>query len=166
RRMFVEPSRIPAGFTQITDAVVAAPAISSGGSVAGIPEGVYSGAQTDQGERYAPPPEAPAKRQPVAADRAIPVRLGGKVLEAKIIRRVIPEYPALARSMRVSGRVSLTSIIGRDGTVRDLKLVAGHPLLANAALAAVRQWVYSPTLLNGEPVEVMAPIEVNFTLAQ
>jgi protein TonB len=94
------------------------------------------------------------------------VRLGGRVLEAKIIRRVMPEYPKLARDMRVSGKVRLVGKIGRDGAVIDLKVIEGHPLLVQSALAAVRQWLYSPTLLNGEPVEVVAPIEVNFTLAQ
>jgi protein TonB len=62
--------------------------------------------------------------------------------------------------------VRLAGIIGRDGTVRELKVVEGHPLLVAAAVAAVRQWLYVPTLLNGEPVEVIAPIEVNFTLSR
>ena len=60
--------------------------------------------------------------------------------------------------------VRLIGTIGKDGTIRNLQLVSGHPMLARAALEAVRQWVYKPTLLNGMPVEVIAPIEVNFTL--
>jgi periplasmic protein TonB len=87
-------------------------------------------------------------------------------MEAKLIRRVIPEYPKLARDMRISGVVRLTGIISRDGTVRELKVVEGHPLLVAAAVAAVRQWVYSPTLLNGTPVEVIAPVQVTFTLSR
>jgi protein TonB len=94
------------------------------------------------------------------------IRVGGNVMEAKLIHRVIPEYPKLARDMRISGIVRLAGIIGRDGKVRELKVMQGHPLLVNAAVAAVGQWLYSPTLLNGEPVEVIAPIYVNFTLSR
>ncbi len=85
---------------------------------------------------------------------------------AKLIRKVIPEYPPLARSARISGVVHLVGIIAKDGTIRNLQLVGGHPMLARAALEAVEQWVYEPTLLNGEPVEVIAPIEVSFTLSR
>jgi len=85
---------------------------------------------------------------------------------AKLIRMVKPEYPAIAKTARISGVVHLIGIIARDGTIRNLQLVSGHPLLARAALEAVAQWIYKPTLLNGEPVEVIAPIEVSFTLGQ
>ena len=90
--------------------------------------------------------------------------MGGKVQEAKLIHRVMPTYPPLARQARISGVVKLQGIIGKDGRIRELQLLSGHPLLAQAALDAVRQWVYSPTFLNNEPVEVIAPIDVNFTL--
>ena len=83
---------------------------------------------------------------------------------AKLIRKVIPEYPSLARAARISGVVHLVGIIAKDGTIRNLQLIGGHPMLARAAMQAVEQWVYEPTLLNGEPVEVIAPIEVSFTL--
>lgn len=95
-----------------------------------------------------------------------PVRVSMGVQEAKILRRVLPVYPALARQLRVSGVVHLVGIIGRDGTIRNLQLINGHPLLSPAAIEAVRQWVYRPTLLSGEPVEVIAPIDVVFTLSQ
>ncbi len=84
--------------------------------------------------------------------------------EAKLLRRVIPSYPPLARQARISGTVQLVGVIARDGTIEDLRVVSGHPLLVKAALDAVRQWVYKPTLLNGEPVEVICPIDVHFTL--
>ena len=83
---------------------------------------------------------------------------------AKLIHKVIPEYPALAKTARISGVVHLIGTIGKDGSIRNLQLVDGHPMLAHAALQAVKQWVYEPTLLNGQPVEVIAPIEVSFTL--
>ena len=84
---------------------------------------------------------------------------------AKLVRKILPEYPPLAKSARISGVVHLIGIISRDGTIRNLQLVSGHPLLARAAMEAVQQWVYKPTLLNGEPVEVMAPIDVYFNLS-
>jgi len=84
---------------------------------------------------------------------------------AKLVRKIIPAYPPLAKAARISGVVRLIGIIARDGTIRNLQLVSGHPLLTRAAMEAVQQWVYKPTLLNGEPVEVIAPIDVNFTLS-
>jgi periplasmic protein TonB len=95
-----------------------------------------------------------------------PIRVGGDVQMAKLLKKIIPEYPALAKAARVSGMVRLLGVIAKDGTIRNLQLVSGHPLLARAALEAVKQWVYQPTLLNGQPVEVIAPIDVNFMLGQ
>jgi len=95
-----------------------------------------------------------------------PVLMGGDVQAAKLIKKVIPAYPPLARQARVSGTVRLLGVVAKDGTVQRLELMSGHPLLSQAALEAVRQWVYKPTLLNGQPVEVQAPIDVIFTLAQ
>ena len=85
---------------------------------------------------------------------------------AKLVHKVIPEYPPLARAARISGIVRLVGTIGQDGAIRNLQLVSGHPMLARAAMEAVQQWIYKPTLLNGKPVEVIAPIEVSFTLAK
>lgn len=85
---------------------------------------------------------------------------------AKLIRMVRPEYPVLAKIAHIAGVVHLIGIIAKDGTIRDLQLIDGNPLLARAAMEAVAQWVYKPTLLNREPVEVIAPIEVSFTLGQ
>ncbi len=112
----------------------------------------------------APPPPI-HEPQPRAQPQA-PMRVSAGVQMAKLVRKVIPGYPPLAKSARVSGVVHLIGIIARDGTIRNLQLVSGHPLLARAALEAVQQWVYQPTLLNGEPVEVIAPIDVYFTLGQ
>jgi len=92
------------------------------------------------------------------------ITVGGLVQQAKIIHQPIPVYPPLARQARISGVVRLEGVIARDGTIQQLRAVSGHPLLIPAALDAVRKWVYQPTLLNGEPVEVIAPIEVIFNL--
>ena len=107
-----------------------------------------------------PPPRPPAHVNTPSA----PIRVSGSVQMAKLIRKVIPAYPALARTARISGVVHLIGTIAKDGTIRNLQLVDGHPLLARAAMEAVEQWVYKPTLLNGDPVEVIVPIEVSFTL--
>ena len=75
-----------------------------------------------------------------------------------------PVYPPLARQARVEGTVRLEAVISREGTIINLRAVSGHPLLIPAALAAVAQWVFRPTYLNDEPVEVATVIDVNFTL--
>jgi protein TonB len=109
-----------------------------------------------------PPKPAPAVQKPSSA----PLPIGGDVQMAKLLRKVIPEYPQIAKSARISGVVRLIGTIGKDGTIQNLQVVSGHPMLTRAALDAVRQWIYKPTLLNGNAVEVIAPIEVTFTLAQ
>jgi len=92
--------------------------------------------------------------------------IGGNVMAAKLVRQEKPVYPPLAKQARISGTVKLAAMISKDGTIQDLKVISGHPLLIPAALEAVKNWVYQPTLLNGEPVEVSTQIDVNFTLSQ
>ena len=108
----------------------------------------------------APPPKPAARPDPPR-----PVRVGGDVQMANILSRVNPVYPPLARQARIQGLVKLEGIIARDGTVQHLKVISGHALLVPAALDAVKQWRYRPTHLNGEPVEVIAPIDVHFILS-
>jgi TonB family protein len=93
------------------------------------------------------------------------IRVGGNVAAVNLISKVQPVYPQLAKQARVQGSVHFTAIIGKDGHVQDLQLIGGHPLLVQAAQDAVKQWVYKPTLLNGDPVEVTTQIDVNFTLS-
>jgi protein TonB len=95
-----------------------------------------------------------------------PVRVGGDVLSAKLIKQVLPVYPQTARQLRIAGTVRLLGIIAKDGTIQKLQVLSGHPLLRQAALDAVSQWVYRPTFLNGQPVEVEAPIDVIFNLSR
>jgi protein TonB len=94
------------------------------------------------------------------------IRVGGNVQQANLIRKVQPVYPPLAKQARIQGVVRLNAIIGKDGTIQNLQLVSGHPMLVQSATEAVKQWVYKPTLLNDEPVEVITQIDVNFTLSQ
>jgi len=113
----------------------------------------------------AAPPPPPVKEAPNAATPQR-IRVGGNVQQANLIRKVQPVYPPLAKQARIQGTVRFTAIIGKDGTIQNLQLVTGHPLLVEAARQAVSQWQYKPTLLNGEPVEVVTQIDVNFTLSQ
>jgi protein TonB len=90
--------------------------------------------------------------------------VGGPVQAARLVHRVDPAYPPLARQTRIAGTVELNGVIGTDGRIRELHVNSGHPFLAPAALEAVRQWVYQPTLLGGDPVEVITTITVVFRL--
>jgi protein TonB len=87
------------------------------------------------------------------------------MMEGNLIHRVQPEYPLLARQARIQGTVVLRAIISREGRIEKLQVVSGHPLLAPAAIEAVRQWRYRPYLLNDQPVEVETQVTVNFTLS-
>lgn len=93
------------------------------------------------------------------------LRVGGNIQAVKIIDKPKPQYPPEAKQARIQGVVKLDAIIGKDGTVQNLKIISGHPLLAAAALEAVRNWIYEPTLMNGNPTEVETEIDVNFTLS-
>ena len=86
------------------------------------------------------------------------------VEHAQLVSRTEPQYPILAKEARIQGTVFLRAIISREGRITSLEVVSGHPLLVRAALDAVRQWRYRPTLLNGEPVEVETSITVIFRL--
>jgi protein TonB len=142
----------------------AEPDLGAMGAVGGVPGGVAGGQMGGViggvigGMGGAPPPPNPKQTGPL--------RVGGNVQAARIINRVQPVYPPLARQTRISGTVRLHAIIGKDGTIQQLEVLNGHPLLQQAALDAVRQWRYQPTLLNGEPVEVDTTIDVIFSLNQ
>jgi bla regulator protein blaR1 len=92
------------------------------------------------------------------------LRVASSVQERKLISKVDPIYPPLAMQARLQGVVRFNVVIGKDGRVSNVNLVSGHPLLVAAARDTVRQWVYKPTLLNGDPVEVVTEVGVNFTL--
>ena len=126
-----------------------------GGSPGGVLGSIISSAAS------APPPPPPPK-----ATTPKRIRVGGQVESAKLIFRPQPEYPPLAKMARIQGTVRLEAIISRDGTIQDLKVVSGHPLLVKSAIEAVQRWRYQPTLLNGEPVEVITEVDVIFNLAE
>lgn len=99
---------------------------------------------------------------PVEPVRPTRQKLSEGVMEGALIRRVEPGYPLLACNLHLSGTVRLRAIIATDGSVQNLEVLSGHPILARAALDAVRQWRYRPTRLNGVPVEVETYITVIF----
>jgi periplasmic protein TonB len=129
----------------------------TGGVPGGVPGGSMSGVIGGIGT--APPPPPPPK--PAGPKR---IRVGGQVELAKQIFAPSPEYPQIAKMARVQGVVRLAAIINENGTIQDLKLISGPPLLVKAAMDAVSRWRYQPTLLNGDPVQVDTEIDVNFTL--
>ena len=146
----VEPKSLEPESLDIDDrAPVGLSAIPSAG-------GDVPGAVFDLG----PPPPAP--RAPALP--AAPVRPGGIVRAPQKLHHVAPEYPAIARAARVSGIVILEALIAEDGSVRDVKVIKSIPLLDAAAVEAVRQWRFTPTLLNGVPVQVIMSVTVAFSL--
>jgi protein TonB len=137
----------------------------------GVPGGIYDGqsnAVLDPVLRNILRNATPQPPPPQTSNPAPPlrIRVGGIVSAARLIYQPKPEYPELARMTRTEGAVEFEAVIGKDGTIEELKVLRGHPLLVKAALEAVRQWRYQPTLLNGEPIEVVTEITVTFTLAE
>jgi TonB family protein len=135
--------------------------LAPGASPRPVPGGVLGG-MIGRVPASAAPPEPPTSGS--AAPNPQRIRVGGAVQAANLVSQTPPEYPPLALQARISGTVQLAAIIGKDGHVQDLSVVRGHPLLVQPALDAVKTWVYKPTLLNGQPVEVSTTIDVNFTL--
>jgi protein TonB len=140
----LEPEYVDGGPPSLGDIPLGEP-----GSGPSIPGGEREGSPVN----IAPPP---VHRAPVKASEG--------VMTAMLVHRVQPEYPSIARAMRLSGTVELRAIIGTDGAVRQLEVIRGNQILAQAAVAAVQQWLYQPTRLNGQPVEVETHITVNFVM--
>jgi len=163
------PPSIPPTIAQIHDEPL--PPAQFPSTFPGVPGAVYAG-QPDAGLdpvmrnilRNATPQPPP----PQTSNPALPVRIrvGGIVSAARLIYQPKPEYPEIAKMTRTEGVVEFEAVIGKDGTIEELKVLRGHPLLVKAALDAVRRWRYQPTLLNGEPIEVLTEITVNFRLGE
>jgi protein TonB len=143
------------------------PGSTETGQTGGAGDGLLGRILGGDGPPLPHPRVAEVARAPVVAAPALEpkrYKLGGLVKSATLIRRVEPQYPVLAKTARVQGVVELVGVISTDGHLKEVRLVSGHPLLARAAIDAVSQWLYLPTTLNGEPVEVIAPITVTFRL--
>lgn len=147
---FVAPVEVPEEITP-EESIDMGVEGGAGGVEGGVPGGVVGGIVG--GLPDAPPP-------PVQA-----VRVGGQIKEPKKLKHVAPIYPDIAKQARVQGVVILECTISPQGKVTDVKVLRGIPLLDQAAIDAVKQWVYTPTLLNGVPVPVIMTVTVNFKLS-
>jgi periplasmic protein TonB len=163
-RGFVPPETLPRGIPEppvdpdpsvglISGTSREAPGIGGGA----LGEQIVDGVGLSGFRPTLPPPPPPLVRRE-------PVKVGGKVQDARLVHRVDPVYPELARRVRLSGTVVLEVLVSEEGTITELKVLTGHPLLNDAAVQAVSQWRYAPLLLNGEPVPVLATVTVVFSL--
>jgi periplasmic protein TonB len=155
---FTQPPSIPDRIAEVNDV---SQSVDSASSVPDLPTGFRSavgpgnGVPGGLGDMVVVPPR-PAATKPL---------LVSHWAEGNLVYRVQPNYPAIARQARVQGSVELRAVISKTGTIENLIVVSGHPMLSAAALAAVRQWRYRPYLLNNEAVEVETEITVNFLLS-
>ena len=155
------PTKIPKQIKMIQEDEAPPPSMASAGVVGGVPGGVPGGQMGGViGGIISSTPVAVPK---VATPQR--VRVSSGVSTGLLIRKVPPTYPPLARQARIQGVVVLQAQISNEGNIQNLQLISGHPMLAPAAIEAVKQWKYKPYLLNGEPVEVDTQVQVNFTLA-
>jgi periplasmic protein TonB len=153
-----EPSRIPRKTSMVHDEPSSAdgPPSLVGIVPGGVPGGVANSVTTEI-----------ARSAPAVLMKTTPpvkMRVSSGVAEGMLVHQVKPQYPPIAMQARIQGMVVLQAVIGKDGTIRELRFISGHPMLAPAAIEAVKQWRYRPYLLNGDPVEVDTQINVNFTL--
>ncbi|MBZ5655224.1 MAG: TonB family protein [Acidobacteriia bacterium] len=153
------PTKIPEKIQMIKEEDAPPPMMGSG-VVGGVPGGVPGGSMGGViggiiGSTAAVPKIATPQR----------VRVSSGVSTGLLIKKVTPNYPPLARQARIQGQVVLQAEISKEGTIQNLQLISGHPMLAPAAIEAVKQWRYKPYLLNGEPVAVETQVMVNFSLS-
>jgi periplasmic protein TonB len=155
------PTKIPEKVQMIKEEEAPPPMAATGGVVGGVPGGVPGGQMGGVigGIISSTPVAVPKAATPTR------VRVSQGVTQGLLTRRVNPTYPPLARQARIQGTVVLQAEISKNGDIENLRLVSGHPMLAPAAIDAVKQWKYRPYILNGEPVEVETQITVNFTLS-
>jgi periplasmic protein TonB len=166
--VLVSPVVVPKEVAIISEAPVLQMDVVVGGVPGGIPgvgvggtgTGFFGGAVA-----VAPPPPPPPPKVVAAAPSGPKqITVGGDVEAAMLLHQVQPVYPAMARAARIAGNVRLKAVIGTDGKIKNLTAVSGHPLLVDAAMNAVRQWIYKPTVLDGRLVEVNTEIVVRFGL--
>ena len=154
-----QPTKIPQKVQIIKEEETPPPMMGSG-VVGGVPGGVPGGSMGGVIGGIIGSTTAVPK---VATPQRVRVSLG--VSQGLLIKKVTPNYPPLARQARIQGQVLLQAEISKEGTIQNLQLISGHPMLAPAAIEAVKQWRYKPYLLNGEPVAVETQVVVNFSLS-
>src|SRR5271157_22295 len=154
-----QPTKIPSKVQMIREDE-APPDLGAGGVPGGVPGGIPGGSTGGviggilAGQMAVPKVATPQR-----------VRVSQGVSTGLLIKKVTPNYPQLAKQARIQGSVVLQAEISKDGTIQNLQLISGHPMLAPAAIEAVKQWRYKPYLLNGEPVAVETQVIVNFSLS-
>jgi protein TonB len=156
------PTKIPKKVEMIKEDEAPPPVMAATGVVGGVPGGVPGGSMGGVLGSIASAGAVAALPKIATPQR---VRVSSGVQSGLLIRKVQPTYPPLARQARIQGTVVLQAQISKTGDIENLQLVSGHPMLAPAAIEAVKQWKYKPYLLNGEPVEVETTVQVNFSLA-
>src|SRR6202166_1358720 len=154
------PTKIPQKVQMIKEEEMP-PDLGAGGVPGGVPGGIPGG--STGGVMGGILSSANAAIPKVATPQRVRVSTG--VATGLLIKKVTPNYPQLAKQARIQGTVVLQAEISKDGTIQNLQLISGHPMLAPAAIVAVRQWRYNPYLLNGEPVAVETTVQVNFSLS-
>ena len=159
------PSRIPAKVQMIKEDEAPQTVATTGGAVGGVPGGIPGG-QLDGVIGGIISSSSSLAAVPSLSKPVVPtvqrMRVSPGVTKGLLIHRVEPSYPPLAQQAHIQGDVVLTAIIDKEGNVQHLQLVSGHPLLAPAAIEAVKQWRYKPFLLNGQPLEVETTVTVSF----
>jgi protein TonB len=160
------PSRIPAKVQVIKEDDAPPPVPTTGGVIGGVPGGIPGGQLEGVigGIISASSNPAPAPTLTKAAPTVQRIRISQGVIQGLLIFRVEPTYPPLAQQAHIQGVVVMTALIDKGGNVQHLQVISGHPLLAPAAIAAVKQWRYKPFVLNGQPLEVETTVTVNFHL--
>jgi len=148
----VAPTVIPKNISVVKDD--GPPAVYTNDLSAGVGGGLGDALGSTAGGP--PPPPKPVVKAPL--------RVGGQVMDSQVISRPMPPYPTIAKAARIQGTVVLHAIISKDGSIQQLSLVSGPPLLVQPAMDAVRQWRYKPTMLNGEPTDVDTTISVVYSL--
>jgi protein TonB len=171
--VLIVPTAIPKEIAKIVEEPIIAPPIGviggvpggvPGGSIGGVLGGILSANAAALPAPPPPPPPLPPPPPKITAP-VTAVRVGGMVKEPRPVKLVPPIYPTLASKARISGLVVLEATLTVEGTVEEIHVVSGHPLLIDAAIACVKQWVYEPTLLNGVPVPVILTAKVRFERA-
>jgi protein TonB len=157
-QVFREPQRIPQHARLLRDEPSDAegPPKLDGFVPGGMRDGEPNAVLTEMARAVPPTVTKPAPPQKV--------RVSSGVAQGMLVHQVKPQYPPIAIQARIQGTVVLQAVIGKDGSVQDLRVITGHPMLVSSAMEAVKQWRYRPYLLNNEPVEVDTQINVNFTL--
>lgn len=147
------PSKIPKEIKMIKEEEAPPASGVVGGVVGGVPGGQVGGViGSIVGSTAAPPKMATPQK----------LRVSSGVAEGNLLRKIEPQYPPMAKVAHIQGDVLLAATISKSGVIENLHVVSGHPILAQAAMDAVKQWKYKPYLLNGEPVEVETTVKVTF----